>query len=330
MSDDRRFDPTPQRREKARREGNVARSAELAGIAALGAATLAACVAVPAVAAAAVALLRAPPAPGPLAALAVAALAPAAAAALGATVAALAQGGGLRLRPLRCDLAQLAPAAGLKRMLGAEGAVGAARASLALAAALLALLPVARDVVGAAVALAAPSAAATLVARAALRAAAVALAVGAAFALADYALARRRWLAGLRMSLDDVRRETKEQEGDPHAKARRRRLHHGVLRGTLAKVREASFLVVNPVHVAVALRYAPPAVPVPTVLVRAAGEPALRAKALARAHAVPVVESPALARLLFARGEAGRPIPADTFVAVAHVVAALAREGLLA
>jgi flagellar biosynthetic protein FlhB len=87
---------------------------------------------------------------------------------------------------------------------------------------------------------------------------------------------------------------------------------------------------VNPTHVAVALRYAPPAVPVPEILVRAQDDAALRVRAIAREHRIPVVEDVALARLLFARGAGGRPIPADAYVAVAQIVAALAREGLLA
>ncbi len=91
-----------------------------------------------------------------------------------------------------------------------------------------------------------------------------AFAVGAVFAVADYALARRRWLRGLRMSLDEIKRDAKENEGDPQARARaqdRSSLDRRAARS--ARTREASFVVVNPKHVAVALRYAPPEVPVP-------------------------------------------------------------------
>jgi len=98
----------------------------------------------------------------------------------------------------------------------------------------------------------------------------------------------------------------------------------------VSRVAQASFVVVNPSHVAVALRYAPPAVPVPEILVRALDELALRVRTLARQHGIPLIEDVALARLLYAGGENGRPIPPETFVAVAQIVAALAREGLLA
>jgi flagellar biosynthesis protein FlhB len=63
---------------------------------------------------------------------------------------------------------------------------------------------------------------------------------------------------------------------------------------------------------------------------RALDEAAQRVKALAREHGIPVVEDVALARLLYAHGESGRAIPPDTYVAVAQIVAALAREGALA
>ena len=102
------------------------------------------------------------------------------------------------------------------------------------------------------------------------------------------------------------------------------------MRGAIGRTREASFVVVNPTHVAVAIRYAPPAVPVPEILVRALDDAALRVKAIAREHRIPVVEDVALARLLFAHGESGRAIPPETYVAVAQVIAALAREGVLA
>jgi flagellar biosynthesis protein FlhB len=336
MSEEKRFEATAQRRDKAMRDGNVARSVELGGIVAFGAATLALCAALPLVVASALDAVRSASAdPGlaaaapALALLALGALVPAVGAALGAVVAGLAQAGGLRMRGVKLDLAKLAPGAGLKRMFGADALVGLARAAIALLVALGAMLPLARDVLGAAAAIASPSAGAMLVRDAALRACLVALAAGGAFALADYALAKRRWLASLRMSFDELKRESKENEGDPHAKARRKHLHRSLLRGAIARTREASFVVVNPTHVAVALKYAPPVVPVPEILVRAAGDAALRVKTLAREHAIPIVENVPLARLLFAAGEPGRAIPPDTFVAVAQIIASLTREGVL-
>jgi flagellar biosynthesis protein FlhB len=149
------------------------------------------------------------------------------------------------------------------------------------------------------------------------------------FSLADYALARRRWLRGLRMSFAELKRDAKENEGDPQAKAGRKAIHRSIVRGAISRTREASLVVVNPTHVAVALRYAPPAVPVPEILVRALDEGAQRVKRIAREAGIPIVEDVALARLLYAEGEPGRAIPPQTYVAVAQVIAALARSGVL-
>jgi flagellar biosynthesis protein FlhB len=336
-SGDKRYDATPSRRQRARRDGNVARSGELTSLAAFGAATLAAGAAVPAAAGAALTSLRDVAAhpigggvsPG-LASIALAGLVPAAAAACAASGVALAQGGGLHVTGVRIDLKRLNVVAGLKRMLGGEAFVGVARAALAFGAALLAMLPLAADVVGAGAAVRAPGDAAALVASVALRACCAALAVGAVFALADYALARRRWLRGLKMSFDELKRDAKENDGDPQVRARRKSAYRAVVRGAIGRTREASFLVVNPAHVAVAIRYAPPQVPVPQILVRALDDAALRVKAIARRHGIPVVEDVALARLLFAHGESGRAIPPETYLAVAQIIAALAREGVLA
>ena len=335
-SGDKHFDATPSRRQRARREGNVARSGELTSLAAFGAATLATAAALPAAAEGAFAALRdaaAHPADGgvspALASIALAGLVPAVAAACAAGAVALAQGGGLHVTGVRADLKRLDVVAGLKRMLGGEALVGVLRAALAFGAALLAMAPLAEDIVGAGAAVRAPGGAAWLVASAALRACSAALAVGAVFAVADYVLARRRWLRGLKMSFDELKRDAKENDGDPQVRARRKSAYRAVVRGAIGRTREASFVVVNPAHVAVAIRYAPPAVPVPEILVRALDDAALRVKALAREHRIPIVEDVALARLLFAHGESGRAIPPETYVAVAQIIAALAREGVL-
>ncbi|MBV8371197.1 MAG: EscU/YscU/HrcU family type III secretion system export apparatus switch protein [Candidatus Eremiobacteraeota bacterium] len=356
-AEEKRFDATPARRERAKREGNAARSSEVNAMAAFGAAVPAAAAAIPFIAAGAVVALAAATshagsdprglaAPAmrvsfsALAVVALGALVPAATAAGAGTLAALAQRGGLHFSGLHLEAKRLDPFAGLKRMCGAETAVGIARAGLALVATALALLPLARDIVGAgpalgapraaATALSAPGAAASLVAFAALRACLAAWCVGAVFALADYVLVRRRWLRGLKMSFEELKRDAKENEGDPQARARRKSAHRTIVRGAVGRTREASFVVVNPQHVAVALRYAPPDVPVPEILVRALDEAALRVKALARECGIPLVEDVALARLLYAHGESGRAIPPDAYVAVAQIVAALAREGVLA
>lgn len=154
---------------------------------------------------------------------------------------------------------------------------------------------------------------------------AVAAGIGLLFSLVEFAAARNAWLRRLRMSLEERRREQKEEEGDATARGRRRSLHRAFLRGGLAKVKEAAFVVVNPTHVAVALAYAPPLVTVPKVLVRAIDDLALQVRALAVRHSIPVVDNPLLARALYRDVRSVEPIPREHYLAVAEVVIALAR-----
>jgi flagellar biosynthesis protein FlhB len=331
-SEEKRYDATPARRARATREGNAARSHELAGIASYAGALAGALLASPLLANAAAGALRAArPADAVRQASAVlaAAFVPAFCAALAGSGASLAQTGGLHVAPLRVAFDKLAPLAGLKRMFGTEAAVGAARAVLAFAAVIAVIAPIGLRAVSAAGSAPGPWTVAALARDAIVQACFAAAGAGALFALADYAVVRRRWLRSLKMTFDEFKRDAKEQDGDPHAKSRRKQLHRTLVRGGVARTPEASFVVVNPTHIAIALRYAPPAVAVPEILVRAAGTAAREVRALAERAGIPVLEDVALARLLWRCGEAGRPIPAETFVAVAYAIAALVRGGLL-
>jgi flagellar biosynthesis protein FlhB len=332
---EKRFDATPSRRDRARRDGNSARSTELSGVAAFAAGLGALAVVLPLIATAAAQALRAnaarPLVPDTRAAIVAVgwACVPAAGAALAAVGATLAQTGGLRPAPVRFALAKLAPHQGLKRMLGGEAAVGAARALLALGIALAVTAPLAAHVVAVALRASSPLDAANAARDAAFAACVASCAVGALFGAADYALVLRRWLRSLRMTFDEFKRDMKEQDGDPQSRSRRRQMHRALARGSIHRTRDASFVVVNPTHVAVGMRYAPPAVPVPEIVVRALDDAALEVRAIAERAAIPVVENVGLARWLFRVGEPGRPIPAETFVAVAEVIAALVRAGVL-
>ncbi|HET9096293.1 MAG TPA: EscU/YscU/HrcU family type III secretion system export apparatus switch protein, partial [Candidatus Baltobacteraceae bacterium] len=103
-----------------------------------------------------------------------------------------------------------------------------------------------------------------------------------------------------------------------------------ISRGSLRRVKDAAFVLSNPTHIAIALDYRPPEVPVPRVLVRAADAAAARVRELAGAYGVPLVENIPLARRLYAAARPGDFIPQETYLAVAEVVAALAKAGVLA
>lgn len=331
MSDaaEKPFEPTPQRIEKARREGDVARSSELGGnvaFALAGAATVAAAPLVSANARAAIATAASGRVPWAAAEATVGyALLPVSAAALAAVAAGIVQAGGLRVTAVALKFERLNPLEGVKRILSRETSAHAVRAAAAFAIAAAAMVPAivtaASEMLRASGLPAIGAAAWTASERAVL----AAVATGLAFAAAEYAAARAAWLRRLRMTFEERKREAREQDGDPMARGRRRALHRALLRGALSDVKDASFVVVNPTHVAVALEYRTPAVPVPRVTVRAAGEFARRVRALARAHSVPVVENAALARALYRDARVGEPIARAHYVAVAEIVAALQR-----
>lgn len=329
MSDaaEKPFEPTPHRLLKAKREGNVARSSELSAnlsFLVAGATVVATVPLIGAVASAQLVASLAGVKPQCAYILAVALLPVAGAAAAGA-VAAILQGGGLTMTGVAPKIERLNPARGFGRMLSRETVAHSARAAIAFACAALAMLPAIATTGGAMLRAPGFGAVAGAAWKGSQEVAAAAAAVGLFFSLAEYGSARTVWLRKLRMSFEERRREAKDDEGDTVARGRRRALHRVLLRSGLRRVHDAAFVVANPSHVTVALEYRPPAVQVPRILVRAAGELALRVRRIARERGIPVVENVALARALYRDGRAGEPIPHAHYVAVAEVVVALQR-----
>lgn len=156
------------------------------------------------------------------------------------------------------------------------------------------------------------------------------LAAGAAYlvvAAADYAFQLWQEERQLRMTKDEVRRELKETDGDPHVKARLRSMGRALARKRmLTQVAHADVVVTNPTHVAVALKYDPAVAPAPVVLAMGERKVAERIKALAADAGVPRVENVPLARALLRTARVGEPIPAEFYVAVAEVLAFVMRQ----
>jgi len=154
-----------------------------------------------------------------------------------------------------------------------------------------------------------------------------ALAVSICFAGVDYFIVRKQWLKKLKMSLYEIKKEMRENEGSPQMRGRRRQIHRSLLGSPAKAVRDASFVVTNPTHIAVAIRYAPAEAGVPRVLAMGIENNAALMRAEAAARGIPLVEDVALARLLWASATIGRAIPRDTFLAVAEIVTALLEKG---
>lgn len=335
MSDsaEKPFEPTARRIAKAQREGNVARSSELAANLAFAAASSTVVATVPLFLAAARSALvagasgRATAASAPILAYACLCVG---AAALAGTLGNLAQNGGLAGAAIALKLERLNPLEGIKRILSREALAHSLRAAFAFACASAAMAPFVVWSAAASLQASTLGDVAATAWTASREVAVAACAVGFCFAVAEYAAARRGWLRKLRMSFEERKREAKEEEGDSIARGRRRSLHRALLRSGMGRLKEAAFVVANPQHVAVALEYRPPKVPVPRVLVRAADDAAIAVRNLAKRYGVPIVENVALARALFRDVRAGDSILPVHYVAVAEVVVALSRASVSA
>lgn len=141
------------------------------------------------------------------------------------------------------------------------------------------------------------------------------------FGVVDLIWQRHKHGKDLRMSKDEVKREYKESEGDPQIKSKRKQLHKQLLKdaGT-RRVKDADAVVVNPTHVAVALRYRKSEMRAPMVLSAGRGEIAKEIRRLARRHNVPIVRDVDLARALVDQCDIDSAIPPDFFEPVAEIL----------
>lgn len=127
---------------------------------------------------------------------------------------------------------------------------------------------------------------------------------------------------GLRMSKEEVRRENKEEQGDPVIRSARRRFAREVAFGQMLRdVAKASVVVTNPTHIAIAIRYDDVESPIPTVVAMGQDKVAERIKAIAAEAGVPVVENKPVARALHKAAKVGSVIPLELYMAVAEILA---------
>jgi len=150
-----------------------------------------------------------------------------------------------------------------------------------------------------------------------------------ALGIADYLWKRRRHWKEMMMTRAERREEHRRTEGDPHQKARRRALHRQLLAGGQARgVGQASCVVVNPTHIAIALRYRAEEAEAPYLVAKGWAEDALHLRRQARALGVPIVKDIPLARSLV-QYDVGDEIPEELYQAAAVVlkVALLRRAG---
>jgi len=143
-----------------------------------------------------------------------------------------------------------------------------------------------------------------------------------ALAGVDYLYQRWEYEESLKMSVQDIKDELKETEGDPQIRsairARQRQLANSRM---MQAVPTADVVVTNPTHYAVALKYDAKSMAAPMVVAKGADYLAARIRQIAEENEVPIVENPALARALYDSVPVGREIPAELYQAVAEVLA---------
>ncbi|MXP10446.1 flagellar biosynthesis protein FlhB [Pseudoblastomonas halimionae] len=218
---------------------------------------------------------------------------------------------------------KLSPASGIKRLFGKQGLVEfvktLAKFGLVTGVALIVVWPHARGIetlVGV------PShevgkLAADLVFRM-IKAATILVA---ALALFDFVYQRRAFIKKMRMSLQEIKDEHKNTEGDPQIKAKVRAIGmERAKRRMMTKVPQASVIITNPTHYAVALQYDHGAMAAPVVVAKGVDAVALKIREIAAGHDIPIIEKPPLARALHASAKLDQPIPAEHYLAVAEII----------
>jgi len=142
------------------------------------------------------------------------------------------------------------------------------------------------------------------------------------FAVVDVPLQRHQLAQTLKMSVQEMKQEQREVEGSAEIKSRQRsRMRELANRRMLAAVPGADLVVMNPSHFAVALKYQEGLMSAPKVVAKGADLMALRIRDAAQGAKVPVLQAPPLARALYAHADLDKPVPAALFSAVAQVLA---------
>jgi flagellar biosynthetic protein FlhB len=145
---------------------------------------------------------------------------------------------------------------------------------------------------------------------------------------ADWFWQRQRFLSKMRMTKEEVKEDFKQAEGDPHIKARQKQLRNERSRRRMMQaVPDATVVVMNPTHFAVALKYDADETPAPLCVAKGLDSLALKIREVAEAAGVPVIEDPPLARALYAAVDVDEVIPPAHYEAVAKIIGFILSKG---
>ena len=141
-------------------------------------------------------------------------------------------------------------------------------------------------------------------------------------AFLDFAYQKWKFHQDMKMTKQEVKDEYKNQEGDPQVKAKQKqRMREASMRRMMSQLPEADVVITNPTHYAVAIKYDPEKYDAPYVLAKGEDYLAQRIKDVAKEHEIEIVENKPLARMLYANVEVGGLIPPELYQAVAEVLA---------
>lgn len=230
---------------------------------------------------------------------------------------------------LKWDITKLSPGKGFARLFGGEAWVnfikGVIKVACAAAAGVWAVWP-SGDALIALVA-SDPGAAGAAAWSLAVRMLGAMLVVVAVFAAIDLVWQRFSFMRRMRMSRQEIRDEMKQSEGDPQVKMKIRqlRMERGRQR-MMAEVPNATVVITNPTHYAVALKYESGTMAAPKCVAKGVDALALRIREIANDNRVPVVENPPLARALYAAVEVDADIPVEHYKAVAQIIGFIMRQ----
>jgi flagellar biosynthetic protein FlhB len=223
---------------------------------------------------------------------------------------------------LKPKLSKISPGAGFKRIFGKQAAANFGKGLFkltALGAVMTAILWPERHRLESLVRFD-PTALLGLTTQMTVHLLAAVVAMLAVVAIADYLFQYRQWFERQKMSLQEMKEEFKQSEGDPHIKGRIRQLRQQRMKKRMmAAVPKASVVITNPTHYSVALSYER-GMSAPVCVAKGADNIALKIREIARAHDIPIVENVQLARALYATVDIDEEIPVEHYHAVAEII----------
>jgi len=223
---------------------------------------------------------------------------------------------------LKPKFSKVSPGAGLKRIFGKQAVANFAKGLfklVALGAVMMAVLWPERHRLESFL-MFDPSAILGIVINLTLQLMGAVVAMLAAVAIADYFFQYRQWYQRQRMSLQEIKDEFKQSEGDPHIKGKIRQLRQQRMKKRMmAAVPNASVIITNPTHYSVALSY-DRGMPAPVCVAKGADNIALKIREIAKKHDIPIVENVPLARALYATVDIDEEIPVEHYQAVAEII----------